>query len=497
MKQSKVRYSYFKSFVSRPLVLFSAACSVVLAMPAHAQFDRLLQQLQKMAPPQPGGAAPGGATGFPGMPQPGAGNQRAGRGDQGLNICNVHMVATTSRPAAEVERLLLSQFNVAGEQFFNQAFGALSQPRKSDAIPNLQMFSGSMETKRGNALFSTFLAWPEPEVMAEIVAETQNRQDPQIASDAKAILTLVHWAVPGLSREPNAWMKLATEMRSVTHVVSTCLWARLHATGEGGVPVSLGEAVGAYQQCGNIEQEYKTQEPVVKTLDPENYYVAGLLPETLKIITDRHPRAISRLGPYAANLKAAADGMEGNQRAYRQQFVTTPVGRTAIAATQLVSRAEQVGTKVISNSQQMSRTYGDLQANLKQTESGQGNREGEFIPNPAIQQRMAMMAAAAKNAEAPEVAALNEVRQLQGAAAVGLTRARNAVVQEMFASMFGGGGMTSAMKYTRVFQDLDAASVRSCRAYNSFQQAARARNVSTQEDDKSSTSMLGDMMSAK
>jgi hypothetical protein len=156
-----------------------------------------------------------------------------------------------------------------------------------------------------------------------------------------------------------------------------------------------------------------------------------------------------------------------------------------------------VGTKVISNSQQMSRTYGDLQANLKQTESGQGNREGEFIPNPAIQQRMAMMAAAAKNAEAPEVAALNEVRQLQGAAAVGLTRARNAVVQEMFASMFGGGGMTSAMKYTRVFQDLDAASVRSCRAYNSFQQAARARNVSTQEDDKSSTSMLGDMMSAK
>jgi hypothetical protein len=59
MKKSKVRYSYFQSLVSKPLVLFSAACSVVLAMPAHAQFDRLLQQLQKMAPPQPGGAAPG------------------------------------------------------------------------------------------------------------------------------------------------------------------------------------------------------------------------------------------------------------------------------------------------------------------------------------------------------------------------------------------------------------------------------------------------------
>ena len=494
MKKSKVRYSYFKSFVSRPLVLFSAACSVVLAMPAHAQFDRLLQQLQKMAPPQPGGAAPGGATGFPGMPQPGAGNQRAGRGDQGLNICNVHMVATTSRPAAEVERLLLSQFKVAGEQFFNEAFNAFSRPRKSDAIPNLQMFSGTFETPRGNALFSTFMAWPEPELMAEIIAETQNRQDSQIAADARVILILVHWAAPNLSREPNVWLKLAQEMRSEQHVTSSCLWARLHATGEGGVPVSVGDATYAYQQCGDLPLQYKNRDPVVKTLDDQNYHVAGLLPETLKIIVDRHPRAISRMGPAAQNLKAAADSMEGLQQSYRQQFVSTPAGRTAAAATQLVTRAEQIGAKVISNSQQMSRTYGDLQANLKQTESGQGNREGEFIPNPAIQQRMAMMAAASKNAEAPEVAALNQVRQLQGGAAVGLTRARQTLAQEMFSSMFGGGGMTGAMKYTRVFQELDSASVRSCRAYNSFQQAARARNVSTQEDDKSSTSMLSDMM---
>jgi hypothetical protein len=98
MKKSKVRYSYFQSLVSKPLVLFSAACSVVSAIPAHAQFDRLLQQIQKMTPPQPGGA--GGAPGFPGISAPAPGGQRAGRNEQaqGLNICNVHMVATTSRP---------------------------------------------------------------------------------------------------------------------------------------------------------------------------------------------------------------------------------------------------------------------------------------------------------------------------------------------------------------------------------------------------------------
>jgi hypothetical protein len=496
MKKSKVRYSYFKSLVSRPLVLSLAACSVVFALPAHAQFDRLLQQLQKMAPPQPGGA--GAAPGLPGMSTPAPGGQRAGRNDQaqGLNICNVHMVATTSRPAAEVDRLLLSQFKLSGEQFFNEAFSALSRPRSSESIPNLQSFSGSFETKRGNALFSTFLAWPEPELMAEIIAETQNRRDTQIADDARAILVLVNWAVPNLAKEPNAWLRMAQEMRSIKHIPMNCLWARLHATGEGGVPVSVGDAVGQYRQCGVNPEQYR-DESIPKTVDPENYYAAVLLPETLKVILTKHPRAISQLGPAAQNMKAAGDSIDASQQVYRQQFVSTPMGRTAAAATQLVSRAEQVGTKVISNSQQMSRTYGDLQANLKQTESGQGNREGEFIPNPAIQQRMAMMAAAAKSAEAPEVAALNEVRQLQGAAAVGLTRARNAVVQEMFSSMFGGGGMMSAAKYTRVFQDLDAASVRSCRAYNSFQQAARARNVSTQEDDKSSTSMLGDMMSAK
>lgn len=494
MKQYKVHQANLKAFLSKPLVAVLAACGVVFTMPAHAQFDKLLQQLQRMVPPQQGGGAPGGASGFPGFPQAGGGGQRAGRNDQGLNICNVHMVATSNRSASEIERLVLSQFRVSGEEFFNEAFNALSRPRKSDAIPNLQMFSGSLETQRGNALFSTFLAWPEPEVMAEIIAETQNRSDPQIAADARAILILVHWAVPGLSREPNAWMRLAQEMRSVQHVTATCLWARLHATGEGGVPVSVGDALLSYQQCSEIPSVYKTQDPQIKTLDSENYYVAGLLPETLKIILDRHPRAIGRLGPFARDLKAAADNMEGAQQAYRQQFVSTPAGRTAAAATQLVTRAEQIGTKVISNSQQMSRSFGDMQANLKQAESGQGNREGEFIPNLAIQQRMAMMAAASKNAEAPEVAALSEVRQLQGGAAVGLTRARQAVAQEMFGSLFGGGGMTSAMKFTRVFQDLDVASVRSCRAYNSFQQAARARNVSTQQDDNGATSMLNSMM---
>jgi hypothetical protein len=483
----------FRPLVFKLLVQISVVC-VVFALPAHAQFDRLLQQLQKIAPP--GGAGGGAAPGFPGVSVPGPGGQRAGRNDQaqGLNICNVHLVATTSRPAAEVDRLLLSQFKVSGEQFFNVSYGALSRPRSSEAIPNLQSFNGSFETKRGNALFSTFLAWPEPELMAEIIAETQNRRDPQIADDARAILVLVSWAVPDLAKEPDAWLRMAREMRSIKHIPSNCLWARLSATGEGGVPVSMGEALGHYRQCGANPEEYR-QESVVKEVDPQNYFSVVLLPETLKVILNKHPRAVSQMGPFAGDMKAAADRLEGAQQAYRQQFVSTPSGRTASAAAQLVTRAEQVGSKVISNSQQMSRAYGDLQANLKQTESGQGSREGEFIPNPAIQQRMALMAAAAKGAEGPEVAALNEVRQLQGAAAVGLTRARNAVLQEMFSSMFGGGGMMSAAKYTRVFQDLDAASVRSCRAYNSFQQAARARNVSTQEDDKSSASMLSDMMS--
>ncbi|MEY2618183.1 MAG: hypothetical protein RL522_1185 [Pseudomonadota bacterium] len=437
---------------------------------------------------------------MPGVGLPGnTGRPAAGRNNepQGLNVCSVHMVATTSRPPAQVDQLVLTHFKVSGEQFFNEAFSALSRPRTSESIPNLQSFSGSFETKRGNALFSTFLAWPEPELLAEIVAESQNRRDPQLADDARAMLVLALWAMPNLAKEPNAWLRLAQEMRSNKHIPTNCLWARLHATGEGGVPVSMGEALGQYRQCGANPDEYK-QEPSTKSVDPGNYYAVILLPETLKVILGKHPRAQSQLGPFAQNMKAAADGIDGAQQAYRQQFVSTQEGRTAAAATQLVNRAEQVGTKVIANSQQMSRTYGDLQANLKQTESGQGNREGEFIPNPAIQQRMALMAAAAKTAEAPEAAALSEVRQLQGAAAVGLTRARNAVVQEMFSAMFGGGGgMMAAAKYTKVFADLDAASVRSCRAYNSFQQAARARNVSTQEDDKSSTSMLSDMMTAK
>ena len=254
-----------------------------------------------------------------------------------------------------------------------------------------------------------------------------------------------------------------------------------------------GDALGAYLLCGELGTKYAQSEGR-KTLDPQNYYQVMLLPETLKIIAARNPRALSQLGPFARSMKATADTLELEQEGFRQQFRGSAPGRTAAAATRLVARAEESGARAIASSQQLSRSYGDLQANLKQIESGQGNREGEFIPSAAVQQRLSMMAAAAKNAEGADIAALDEVRQLQGAAAVGLTQARNVVAQEMFLAAFGGGGITSAARYIKVFHDLDAASIRSCRAYNSFQQAARARNVSTIEDDKSSSAMLSDML---
>lgn len=482
--------------ISASLMALVGTSALVLPLSASAQFGGLLQQLQRAIPQQPGGmpgAAPGGVPGMPGMP--GQAQQRGGGADaQGLNICNVHMVATTSRQPAEVERLVLTHFNVAGEAFFNQAYAALvTSPRRSDAIPDLRMFSGSFETKRGNALFATFIAWPEPELMAEIIAETQNRRDPQVADDARAMLLLVQWAAPQLARSEDAWLKLAREMRGIKHIPTNCLWARLHATGEAGA-VSPGDALGQYNQCGANPTDYR-QESIPKTVDPQNYYTVTLLPDTLRVIQKRNPRAIEQMGPMARDLKSLGENMEREQAAYQQQFLASPVGRSAIAASQLVTKAEAVGAKAISSSQQMSRSYGDLQANLKQVENRQGGREGEFIPSASMQQRLALMAAAAKNADSADASALNEVRQLQGAAAVGLTRSRNAVLAEMFQTIMNGN-MLGAARYTQVFLNLDAASIRSCRAYNSFQQAARARNVSTNDDDKASTSMLSDMMAS-
>ena len=133
MKYSKVSTASFRRFLSGSLTVLFGAYLAIWQAPAHAQFDRLLQQLQKIAPPQQGGPAPVAAP---------AGGQRPARNDAaGLNICKMQMVATTTRSAAEVERLVLSQFKAAGEQFFNEAYNALiGRPRTSAAIPNLQVF---------------------------------------------------------------------------------------------------------------------------------------------------------------------------------------------------------------------------------------------------------------------------------------------------------------------------------------------------------------------
>lgn len=480
------RFAFFFALSATLFILFSPRA-------AQAQFDRLLKDLQKALPQQGSPSAP---TGSP---------NTFGRSDQqrsGLSLCDNQVVARTSRSQAEVDKLILSQFRVSGEQFFNDAYaGLVVKPRSSAAIPSLNDFVGTFETQRGNRLFSTLLAWPEPEVVAEVIAETQNKRDPQLANDASVMLIFLHWAVPSLSRQEQAWLAQANDFRvsdpnnQKAHITACFLWARLYATGEAG-RVMHGEALGQFNTCGQIDQAYRESNGQ-KAIDPQNYYQMTLNPSTFNIITKANPRALSQMGPFAQNLKNLADSVDKEQDSFRKQFVSTPPGRTAIASSLLVSRAEEVGAKAIRSSQQLSRSYGDLQANLKQVDSGQGAREGEFIPSLTAQARLALMANAAKNSQVSDLEALNEVRQLQGAAAVGLTQARNSVEREMFSSMQrggSGGGLLGAARVVKVLYDLDAASIRSCLAYNSFAQAARARNVSTVDDEKATSSFMADMM---
>jgi hypothetical protein len=61
----------------------------------------------------------------------------------------------------------------------------------------------------------------------------------------------------------------------------------------------------------------------------------------------------------------------------------------------------------------------------------------------------------------------------------------------MTGSIVGGASMIP------VLRDISISSVRACRSFNSFQQAARAKNISTADDDKDSAAMLQSMMANK
>jgi len=418
-------------------------------------------------------------------------------------VCSGLVLPPSKRSKEEVESLLRLHFKLGSNEFFNEAYAAVAtNSGASAAVSHLSLFSNNFESERANALYAAFLSWPEPEVMAEIIAATSDKNDQQVANDATVMLILILRSMPNAAINPQSWKSLVPGLEQKEHIPSACLSARFFATGEAGRQ-SIKLATSEYTRCANLPSTYQgPSRHIPVTIDYNSFIQADLIPQTLFLLFQVNQaetvKEMSRINPSAIQQMLQMFGqIVSAQKQFRDQYYQTPTGALTKVGIQAASSAEQKGKALISGSQQMSRAFGDYQANISQIEQRQqGSREGAIMVDPGIHMRLNGMAAIFKNAEEVDAKAMSEVRHYQGASALALGRAKvvldKAVLQQiMNGSIVGGASMIP------VLRDISIGSVRACRSFNSFQQAARAKNISTTDDDKDSAGMLQSMMAAK
>jgi hypothetical protein len=435
-----------------------------------------------------------------------------GSSQKGLGqICRDLLLPASKRSKDEVDSLLRLHFKVGSNEFFNQALAAVStNSGASPAVSHLGLFGNNFESAKANALYAAFLSWPEPEVMAEIIASTNDKNDQQLANDATVMLILVLRSMPNAAINPQSWKSLVPGLEQKEHIPSACLSARFFATGEVGRQ-SVKLATSEYARCAALPLSYKDNSRHIPiTLDLNSYVEVDLISKTLALLFQVNQaetvRELSRVNPGGIQqLLQMATQLEAAQKQFKQQFYQTPVGELTKAGIQAATVAQQKGEALIASSQQMSRAYGDFQANIRQIEQRQqGLRDGTVVIDPAISVRLDKMGEVFKKADDADAKGITEVRYYQGASALALGRAKLTLElatisqsKERFQKSDYFGAAVVVASTVQVLQDLSIETTRACRTLNSFQQAARARNTSTDDDDRASEGLLQSMMAKK
>lgn len=296
------------------LVIATIALSVAIPQSATAfDFGKLLKQAvegQNNQPqPSPGrDMSPSTASS---MPQAGGKTKSGGIGGALTeNYCrNMFSTAGLDKKKNIDSALVQEEFNLSAPGDFYDAFvkGTL---KPSFAFPSLRFYQGEFETDRINALYDLLLSYPSPQYAAAIITEARKQQgspqyDHQMKMDAVAALTILHFYLKDISKNPARWQELAGQLQNAEHYTARVITARLLASGELGVK-DPNRAMSYANEANGLRQKYSS-EMGYRTMSSRNYMFTSNY--TLYQVVAENPRLpqaqyyIQFAQQYATNLK--------------------------------------------------------------------------------------------------------------------------------------------------------------------------------------------------
>jgi hypothetical protein len=460
---------------ARALLLATFALT---ALGAHAQFGNLLQQLQKMQPPS-GQQAPGGAPAFGGMgATPKGGLMPSDQWcSQQVGVLKGMKIDTG---------LIATEFKVPELEALQDLFmAALRNDKISKTFPSARFFQASFETKKVRAIYDTFLAFPEPDMLAALI-QISRASDQQEKADALAALAFLQLQAPNLSVSSNRWYENLQGALRTEHFTSLVFKARMSAYGEYG-PKNLPQALGDLVSAGSLPSKYKSADPVTKEFDTQNYQLIHTA--TAKDIFYNEPNMPSRQmweGPAKMGQQ-----IEQAQLAFAQKLPNMRIGKMYAQANQLNSESIQIGNDIIKTTQGGNQLAGQL-ASLESLKSNAKGEKPIFEDSsPEIQQAQLKMASKTASFDPRQKQMLAQAQEKRLAAQGVIAQSTGELLQILTSSFGDFVKMTAPLP---ALQQANNALIQSCIISEKWEQAMRAKGV-PQADKKKAESVVSDLNS--
>jgi len=420
-------------------------------------FLKKLEQGLKTDPNQPVNAASPTGTPNAGM-QGGQGKAR----DYNRRQCEIEGVIVRDKDlrGKNVEGLVQQEFNLTAEQIFTRfKESQRASQNLSYAFPNAQFYVNEFETRRIQALYASFVAYPEPASLALIIDEATNSKDEQTKTDATVALAFIHLQMPQASRSPSRGQQLLDSLGNRDHYTYNVYRARRAAAGEG-VPKNVQMAMALI-----VRSDASTGgNPMVggggQKIEIDRWNFRATRAST---IVDHDP---SRRQAYVA--------AEAFQRQNEAAIPSKPYGQLLDQALSLSASAVDQGNAIVGLSQEQVTARASIRSINQLLEKRKTDPTTTISPDPDAEMKMAAQIAAADKLSDAQRAQLNEAMAKRAAAVSLVTQARALVLNEALGAL---GDMNKSIGMLPAIRLVNEAFYGSCKVYASWEQGARVAKL--------------------
>jgi len=371
--------------------------------------------------------------------------------------------------------LIAEEFKIANlESLQDEFIDRLARPSASKAFVGANYWRSSFETVKVRALYDSFLAFPEPDVLAILIEMSRKASDQQEKNDARMAVAFIHFAAPELSVNPNRAMELFKSAGS-EHWTALVYKARLNGYGEEGVKQNIQAALGYLVQAGSKKSEYMQSRGRFE-FDKNNYEVP--YNRLAFAITASEP------GKYPAweQFNPTLQKIDAAQANYMARWSSTRAGKFSGNAMKSNDESLALGEQVIKMSQSGNANEGAL-ANIQSLRAAKAGDKQTFVSvDPKADAMMLKMLKQSGELNGEQVKLLAQA-QVKRYEAQGLIAQ---VQMDLASQLFGGTGsnqngeddmfVRAGMLLPAMAQAQEAL-IRSCVISTKWEQAMRAKNV--------------------